>query len=162
MAPSPNSLPVRCISVAATVLRFGDNAATVLLLRRSREPFAGLWCQITGLIEDGETAAQAAAREIHEETGLVPDAFYSADFCDQFYNADENCIEVVPIFVAIVNDAETVRINQENSEYRWVTIDEATEIVPFVGHRTVLRQVMTDFVERDPPAWRRISLGAEH
>lgn len=159
MAPSPRSLPVRCTSVAATVLRFGEDAARVLLLRRSRDPLADLWCQITGRIEAGETAAQAAAREIHEETGLVPEAFYSADFCDQFYNAEENCIDLVPIFVAIVGDAGTIRVNRENSDYRWVTVGEAIEIVPFVGHRSALRHVMTDFVERDPPPWRRISLG---
>jgi dATP pyrophosphohydrolase len=162
VAPSPGSLAVRSIGVATTVLRFGESGAKVLLLRRTQAPFAGLWCQITGRIEAGETAAQAAAREIREETGPVPDAFYSADFCDQFYNAEENCIDLIPIFAAIVDDTESLQINPESSEYRWATIDEAIEIVPFVGQRSSLRHIKTDFVERDPPEWRRIILDRAH
>ncbi|KUO58816.1 MAG: hypothetical protein APF80_14780 [Alphaproteobacteria bacterium BRH_c36] len=43
---------------------------TVLLVRRSRPPLAGLWSLPGGSLEDGETAAQAALREVREETGV--------------------------------------------------------------------------------------------
>lgn len=156
MARSPDSLPIRCINVAATVLRLDQDPAKVLLRRRTGV-FAGLWCQVTGTIETEETAAQAALREVREETGLAPNGFYSADVCDQFYNADENCIEVVPIFVAVLETDQPVRLNRENSQYRWVTIDEAVGLVSFVGHRSALRHIENDFVERTPEEWRRIT-----
>jgi ADP-ribose pyrophosphatase YjhB (NUDIX family) len=42
----------------------------VLLVRRAREPMAGAWSLPGGAIELGETAAEACAREVREETGL--------------------------------------------------------------------------------------------
>jgi len=42
----------------------------VLLVQRARPPHLGLWSVPGGLIELGETAAQAARREVREETGL--------------------------------------------------------------------------------------------
>ena len=43
----------------------------VLLARRIKEPDAGLWGFPGGHVEWGETALVAAARELHEETGVV-------------------------------------------------------------------------------------------
>lgn len=42
----------------------------VLLLRRRKEPFAGLWVAPGGKIEPGESPVDGAVRELHEETGL--------------------------------------------------------------------------------------------
>ena len=38
-------------------------------------------------------------REIEEETGLIPDRFYSADILEQLYRPDQNCVILVPVFV---------------------------------------------------------------
>jgi ADP-ribose pyrophosphatase YjhB (NUDIX family) len=43
----------------------------VLLIRRGRPPGEGLWSVPGGKLEPGETLAQAVAREVREETGLV-------------------------------------------------------------------------------------------
>ena len=42
----------------------------MLLVRRRNEPDAGLWGFPGGHVELGETAMAAAARELHEETGV--------------------------------------------------------------------------------------------
>ena len=54
--------------VAAAVLIEKDGR--VLLVRRSNEPFRGLWTLPAGFINGGEDPAEAAARECLEETGL--------------------------------------------------------------------------------------------
>lgn len=48
-----------------------DDAGRLLLVRRGHEPSLGLWSLPGGRVEAGETAAEAAAREALEETGLV-------------------------------------------------------------------------------------------
>ena len=43
----------------------------VLLVRRGREPGAGLWSMPGGRVEPGEALADAVVRELAEETGVV-------------------------------------------------------------------------------------------
>ncbi len=48
----------------------------VLWMRRAQEPYRGLWSVPCGFMEQGETLAAAAVRELEEETGvrLTPDS----------------------------------------------------------------------------------------
>jgi 8-oxo-dGTP diphosphatase len=48
-----------------------DRDGRVLLVERARDPGAGLWTVAGGRLERGETLAQAVAREVREETGLI-------------------------------------------------------------------------------------------
>jgi 8-oxo-dGTP pyrophosphatase MutT (NUDIX family) len=59
------------VEVAVFVTRKGG--AEVLILRRSAEQ-GGYWHVVAGGVEPGETAAEAAERELREETGLVTEA----------------------------------------------------------------------------------------
>ncbi|RUU58125.1 NUDIX domain-containing protein [Mesorhizobium sp. M2C.T.Ca.TU.002.02.1.1] len=53
-------------AVSVAVVRGG----TVLLVKRARAPSQGLYAYPGGKVEPGETLAEAAARELLEETGL--------------------------------------------------------------------------------------------
>jgi ADP-ribose pyrophosphatase YjhB (NUDIX family) len=48
-----------------------DSAGRVLLVERGKAPSLGLWSVPGGKLEPRETLAQAVAREVREETGLV-------------------------------------------------------------------------------------------
>jgi 8-oxo-dGTP diphosphatase len=59
-----NPLP----AAAALVL---DDDRRVLLVKRGIIPNKGMWCLPIGFAEMGETIAEAALRELHEEAGIV-------------------------------------------------------------------------------------------
>lgn len=64
-------LEIRCSMVSVVVLRGAGDATRVLLLQRAGKYLHGVWSYVAGHIEAGETAAQAARRELAEETGLA-------------------------------------------------------------------------------------------
>jgi len=56
-------------AVAADIVVLSDDRG-VLLIRRGNEPFKGRWALPGGFMEIDETLADAARRELQEETGL--------------------------------------------------------------------------------------------
>jgi ADP-ribose pyrophosphatase YjhB (NUDIX family) len=63
----PRAYPDRpFLAVSAAIVRDGR----VLLVRRARDPGRGLYSLPGGVVEAGETLAEAIIREVDEETGL--------------------------------------------------------------------------------------------
>ncbi len=152
------NVPVRCRSVAVAVLTaIGDRNAEVLLVQRSEGSYKGEWTLITGHVERGEAAWQAAVREVQEEAGLPLAALYSAGFCDQFYSPSLETVEVVPVFVGVASPMLQVALNGENSAFRWSSLRDAADLVPFHGHRVALDIVEREFVRRHPAHWLWVS-----
>ena len=54
----------------------------VLLVRRGKAPLKGLWSFPGGLIKVGEPLLEAAARELHEETGVSAGTLEPFDFIE--------------------------------------------------------------------------------
>ncbi|MDX6287798.1 MAG: 8-oxo-dGTP diphosphatase [Frankiales bacterium] len=70
MCPTaPYGKPAERVACAGAVVR-GDTGQLLLILR-AQDPARGRWSLPGGRVEAGETAAEAAAREVREETGLV-------------------------------------------------------------------------------------------
>lgn len=47
-----------------------ENVLKVLLIERGNHPFKGFWCTPGGFVDKGESLADAAFRELQEETGV--------------------------------------------------------------------------------------------
>ena len=118
----------------------------------------GVWCQVAGKLEEGETAWRAALRELKEETGLTPQTLFSADICEQFYEPDQDAITMAPVFLAIIGADDEVRLNEEHTEFCWVSFDQACDMVEFGGQRRCLRWIEDEFVRRTPSPYLKIEI----
>ena len=62
----------------------------VLLVKRGNEPYIGQWCLPSGFVETGESIAEAALRELEEETGVQGKIvqLQDVDSCFNYYYGD--------------------------------------------------------------------------
>lgn len=154
------TLPIRCTMVSIVALRGTSDATQMLVLQRASAYLRGAWSYVAGHIKAGETAWQAALRELHEETGLAPTELYATSFCEQVYFAGEDCIETVPAFVARIRGDAAVRLNPEHAAFRWLMLDAAADTVPFGSQRDLLAHIQREFIARTPSPFLRIAIPA--
>ena len=110
------------------VTSFIQDEQRLLILRRSNKvkTMKGLWAGISGIIEKNEIPLTRAKIEIYEETGI------SEDKIRLIRNAEKLRInspqyenhewEIFPFLFEAKNP--DIKLNWENSEYAWITIDE--------------------------------------
>lgn len=138
--------------VVNLIVRPRDGSHELLMARRAEGQYmGGTWQLISGGLEAGETAWQAALREMREETGLVPREFYRLSTLTQFYRPDNDSLNTAPMFCAIVDAGAEVVINPEHTDHAWVPIDEAPTRLMWPGDRAALREVI-DVILADAPA----------
>nr|WP_187444229.1 NUDIX domain-containing protein [Rossellomorea vietnamensis] len=151
-----NNIPIRCSGIAVVLLKKSGFGCKVLLLRRNSEVLKGAWCYIGGGIEQGEKAWEAALREIREETGVESVVLYTSNKFDQFYSPAENYIYMAPVFVGFVDENQEVTVNEEHSDFKWLSFEEAIENVSLPGNDEVLVFIERHFVKKNPPECLRI------
>ncbi len=107
----------------------------VLLFRRI-ESGGGFWQPITGSIEPGETAADAAARELLEESGFST-ALRPLGYQHSFAIAGQVFEETAFATQATMNPRIDSR---EHDLFEWVSREEALNRVPHPGLREAIRR----------------------
>lgn len=111
---------------------------------------------VTGGTADGETATQTAFREIEEETGLVPEQFYTADVVETFFLHALNRIVSVPVFVAIVSNMDVRLCPEEHDMYEWLPFEEAIQRLVWNEQKRIITQIHENFVKNSPHPLLRI------
>ena len=131
--------------VDAYVYRKTENGLKFLILKRaSTKLYEHLWQGVAGKIEAGETAPQAAIRELDEETGLKPRHMFIADHISRFYEAHDDRINLVPVF-GIEVDSDDVTLSEEHCDYKWVTLIQALDHLVWRGQKQGI-QVINEMV----------------
>lgn len=62
--------PRPAVTVDVALFRRAGGQIEVLLIRRARTPFEGMWALPGGFVDQDESLEAAAARELEEETGI--------------------------------------------------------------------------------------------
>jgi len=110
------------------VTSFIQDGQKLLILKRSNnvKTMKGLWAGISGIIEKDEEPLKRAKIEIHEEIGisenqlrLIKNANVLKINSPQYENHEW---EIFPFLFEVKNPE--IKLNWENSEFKWITKDE--------------------------------------
>jgi 8-oxo-dGTP pyrophosphatase MutT (NUDIX family) len=134
---------VRASLVDVYVLRGAQDALQCLVLRRSPEGRCpGAWESVHGHIESDERPAQAALRELAEETGLQPVRLYNLSRVETFYQHRLDEVALVPVFAAFVAPDAAVRLGPEHDRFEWLPPTEAGHRFAWPRERRALEDVV--------------------
>ena len=101
----------------------------ILLIRRNHHPFQNCWALPGGFVNLDEALREAAARELHEETGLEP------DYLGQLYTwgeveRDPRMRVISTSYMAIVNETnKKLKAGDDASEACWFDLSSRIETV---------------------------------
>jgi 8-oxo-dGTP diphosphatase len=114
------------IAVSAAVFRNGR----VLIVRRAQPPAAGLYTLPGGVVELGETLAEAAVREVREETGLEIEPLalvgYRQIIARDASGRVERHFVILPFAARWL--AGEITLNEELEEAHWLTPSELSAL----------------------------------
>jgi 8-oxo-dGTP diphosphatase len=119
-----------------TVQAWIEREGTYLILKRNEEPFAGEWDLPGGFVEMGESPADAAVREVAEETGLrvTPTEIIGA-FTSAYGDSGRHTVDIAYLCRIEGGDFELDRV--EKSDAAWVALAEMPRLA-FAGERQAL------------------------
>ncbi len=124
-----------------------------LVLRRADDEtiYPGLWQIVSGGIEHGEKAFEAALREVKEETGMEPKVLYNTPLTNTFYFYTTDSVNLSPVFAAEVDNGTLVKLSNEHQEFRWLKTEDAISLLVWPGQKEAIR-IVTDFILIDNPS----------
>jgi ADP-ribose pyrophosphatase YjhB (NUDIX family) len=134
------------LAASAAVIR----DSKVLIVRRARPPARGVYTLPGGVVETGETLAEAAKREVREETGLDVAPLALAGFREVILRDDGNAVSrhfVILSFAARWVAGE-VRLNGELDDARWL---DPAEIAGLSTTEGLSEIVAAAFARLHPP-----------
>jgi 8-oxo-dGTP pyrophosphatase MutT (NUDIX family) len=117
-----------------------------LVLHRS-ERQGSYWHSVAGGVEAGESDAAAAARELHEEVGLLADPVdvgvsfvYTPEAWESRFRRPDVSYRVA-CFLVEAPSAWEPELDWEHDTYRWCSLAEALELLRWPEPRRVLEAI---------------------
>jgi 8-oxo-dGTP pyrophosphatase MutT (NUDIX family) len=88
----------------------------------------GLWAGISGIIEGNEEPLQRAKTEMFEETGITEDCLVLLKTAPQMQISSQYANHEWTVFPFLFSVKEpNIKLNWENSEYKWIYSNEISE-----------------------------------
>lgn len=133
------------------VYPFRRRAGRVQFLALRRAPgrtLGGVWQPVTGKIDPGETALDAARREVREEIGTLPGRWWSLETMTTFYDASKDVIRLLPLFAAELGPRDAVTLSREHDAARFVSAREASRLFIWEAQRRGVQAVRREVIAR--------------
>ena len=139
-------------SVHVFLVRVVGDERSYLLFHRNARPELGLpafWQVVSGALEPGESLADAALREVREETGLTLASVTDTGFCHRYpvrpewrkwYGEEPEVIEE-HVFYALVEPSAEPVLSTEHKSWRWCSLEEANHLLTFGANSMCLQAV---------------------
>jgi len=114
-------------AVILVIERKKDGESEYLFQERLKHPYFGFWGCPTGKIRWGETITQTAARELHEETGLMANHELAGIYHELVYNSETGeQLEDKIFFVVHCTSAKGDLVEEfEGGRNKWMTKEVA-------------------------------------
>jgi 8-oxo-dGTP pyrophosphatase MutT (NUDIX family) len=125
----------------AIALRERKGRVEAMIVRARKDP--SQWIFPKGHIERGETAEDAAVRELQEEAGV--DGSADGVIGVSTFQSGTECVDVT---FYLVRYSRMVKPS-EKREARWCSIDEARRTLSFDDSRRLLDEAIRRFIEHD-------------
>ena len=115
----------------------------ILLSQRGKDPFRGVWTLPGGHIELGETAYQAAQRELREETGLTVERLAFATITDVFVRDPHDALIAQYLLTVYRGTWHTgqARAGSDSQAVRWTPIADLDECELTPGTADLIRRL---------------------
>lgn len=125
-----------------------DDRSRVLLIKRKSEPYAGRWALPGGFVDEGEKLADAARRELKEETGVAVEEL------EQLYTAGDPGRDprgwTVSVAFLARGDAKKLKAKaaDDAADVGWFPLDELPAMA--FDHAMILQRARARIADRTP------------
>ena len=108
----------------------------VLLIKRKKEPFKGMWGLVGGAMYNNETLEAAIRREINEKTGLKNINLYFSSIDDKIDRSPLMRMVAINYVGVVDKDNSILKDTEKTSDAKWFLLDEVEELA--YNHNFVL------------------------
>ena len=119
--------PRPSLTVDMAIFKKTGEGYEILLIRRKKDPFAGMWALPGGFVDMDETVETAASRELYEETNL------SGIHLDQFYvfsevDRDPRGRTVSVVFIGFSKNNQEIKAKDDAEEAGWFDLKKLPDL----------------------------------
>lgn len=126
------------VTVDAVIVRSIDDSDEVLLIERKHDPYEGCWALPGGFVDMDETLADAAKRELYEETGVVVDSLTQFRAYDAI-NRDPRDRTISVTFLGFANEDAKIKAGDDASSADWFSFDALPPLA--FDHHHILQNI---------------------
>ncbi|HEY0638856.1 MAG TPA: NUDIX hydrolase [Pseudonocardiaceae bacterium] len=137
-APAPGVRAAVSYTADMVALAEHDGAWHVLLIQRGKPPYRGLWALPGGHVDPGETAEEAARRELAEETGVTAGRRLDLIGVYDTPGRDPRGRYVSAAYLAVLHDLPPATAGDDAARARWVPLTDLPGLGIAFDHAQIL------------------------